>query len=316
MKSFLRRIKHFIQPPAALSGYQTTASAANALPPELWPQLAPYVRRQNERFDNSPFLLGQCVVCGQASAFFVKDTALARESLLCAVCLTTSRYRSLARGVLRAFSELADVNATSLTDLRHATLNRPFRVYDTQLPFYYLTCSYPLPDLLAALPGVEVQLSRYRSQDPLGSPIEGKPNVTNQNLERLTFPDASFDLVITSDVMEHVRLDALAHAEIRRVLKPGGIYLFTVPHTRKKRDTLHRVYVHDPADPAKDEYVLEKEYHGDTNDPENAALSFRVYGTELDETLERLGFDVDFTRQDFPETGILNTELFYCRVRA
>ena len=166
------------------------------------------------------------------------------------------------------------------------------------------------------MPGVEMQLSLYRTQQPLGIKLDGNPNLTNQNLERLTFPDASFDIVITSDVMEHVRLDALAHAEIRRILKPGGVYLFTVPHARNVSETLHRVVIHDPADPGQDEYVLEKEFHGDTNDPANAALSFRVYGTELDETLKQLGFTVDYTKQDFPEMGILNTELFYCRVAA
>ena len=49
--------------------------------------------------------------------------------------------------------------------------------------------------------------------------------VTNQNLECLTFADESLDIVITSDVMKHVRLDDRAHREIHRVLKPGGIYM-------------------------------------------------------------------------------------------
>jgi SAM-dependent methyltransferase len=220
----------------------------------------------------------------------------------------------MARGILHAMREQTGVHAASLSELASKEISRTFRVYDTQLPFYYHTCCYPLPDLLAAVRGVEVQLSRYRPLDVPGSPIDGKWNVTNQNLECLTFPDASFDLVMTSDVMEHVRLDDIAHHEIRRVLKPGGVYIFTVPHTRAEHDTLKRVVIHDPSDPAKDEYVMEKEYHGDANDLQNAALSYRVYGTELDDKLQKLGFRVDYTRQDFPETGIVNTELFYCMV--
>jgi len=220
----------------------------------------------------------------------------------------------MARGILRAFREIAGVEASSLAELPQTPPGRMLKVYDTQLPFYYHTCCYPLPDLLANTPGIEVQLSRFRPRDPFGSLIDGKPNVTNQNLERLTFPDASFDVVMTSDVMEHVRLDHLAHREIRRVLRPGGVYIFTVPHSRAMHETLKRVVIHDPADPSKDEYVLEKEYHGDANDEDNAALSYRVYGTELDETLQSLGFQVEFTRQDFPDNGIVNTELFYCRL--
>jgi SAM-dependent methyltransferase len=127
----------------------------------------------------------------------------------------------MARGILRAVSEQTGVQAASLSELATTNIGSTFCVYDTQLPFYYHTCSYPLPDLLAAVGGVEVQLSRYRPLDEPGSPIDGKWNVTNQNLECLTFPDASFDLVMTSDVMEHVRLDDIAHREIRRVLKPA-----------------------------------------------------------------------------------------------
>jgi SAM-dependent methyltransferase len=312
IKQILRQVKRALFP-TMMPNYE---QSAEGLSPELLKQLMPYLARHGERFNQHFSMLGSCVVCGNATAFFCDDVGLARESMGCAVCGTTSRYRSLARGILRAVNELAGVSADSLVALKHVQLPRPLRIYDTQTPFYYLTCSYPLPDLLAAVPNIEVQLSLYRTKQELGIKLDGKPNLTNQNLERLTFPDASFDIVITSDVMEHVRQDAHAHAEIRRVLKPGGVYLFTVPHTRDVTETLHRVVVHDPADPTQDEYVLEKEYHGDTNDPENAALSFRVYGTEIDETLRRLGFDIDFTRQDFPEKGILNTELFYCRVRA
>ncbi len=140
------------------------------------------------------------------------------------------------------------------------------------------------------------------------------PNTTNQNLEKLTFPDNHFDIVITSDVMEHVRLDCEAHREIVRVLKPGGVYLFTVPHYRHSRETIFRVAVVDPSDPSKDQFLMEKEYHGDVNSEDDAALSYRFYGTELDDALTQLGFTVEYTRQDFPEMGIMNTELFYCRL--
>jgi SAM-dependent methyltransferase len=312
IKQILHHVKRTLLPPV-MPAYE---KSADGLSPELVAQLAPYLARHGERFNQRLSMLGCCVVCGHATAFFCDQIAIARESLGCTVCGTTSRYRSLARGLLRAINELGGVKADSLAALKDVQLQRPLRIYDTQTPFYYTACSYPLPDLLAAMPGAEVQLSLFRRQQPLGVKLDGKANLTNQNLERLTFPDASFDIVITSDVMEHVRLDALAHAEIRRVLKPGGVYLFTVPHMRNVRETLQRVVVHDPDNPAKDEYVLEMEFHGDTNDPENAALSYRVYGTDIDETLAGLGFNVDYIKQDFPEMGILNTELFYCRVRA
>lgn len=45
----------------------------------------------------------------------------------------------------------------------------------------------------------------------------------------LPFADDSFDLVLATDIIEHVADDARALSELRRVLKPGGRLLLTVP---------------------------------------------------------------------------------------
>jgi len=49
------------------------------------------------------------------------------------------------------------------------------------------------------------------------------------DLLALPFPDASFDVVIASEVLEHIPDDRTAMAEISRVLKPGGRLAVTVP---------------------------------------------------------------------------------------
>ncbi|NDK56439.1 class I SAM-dependent methyltransferase [Pontibacter fetidus] len=46
---------------------------------------------------------------------------------------------------------------------------------------------------------------------------------------KLAFPDATFDLVIASDVLEHIADDKLAMQEWARVLKPGGKLIVFVP---------------------------------------------------------------------------------------
>ena len=46
---------------------------------------------------------------------------------------------------------------------------------------------------------------------------------------RLPFGDASFDVIISSQVFEHVQEYDVALKEIRRVLRPGGISLHTFP---------------------------------------------------------------------------------------
>ena len=291
-----------------------------------WGEWVPHAYRRHESpaqwqpesvpdvFRGQKYIAGHCVVCGKDSRFFYQDVALWRESLNCQHCRSTSRYRSIARGLLRAINELTGLEALSLATLPH-TSNKRLSVYDTQPPFYYEPCAYPLPDLLKASGWIDVKLSQFKPKRKLGQVLS--KGVTNQNLECLTFPDASLDIVITSDVMEHVRLDDRAHREIYRVLKPGGIYLFTVPHDRSWEKTLTRVQVTDPDDPSKDVHLLEPEYHGDTNSDEGGGvLAYRTYGRDLEAFLKGLGFEVGYEREDIQSIGVMNTELFYCRKTA
>jgi ubiquinone/menaquinone biosynthesis C-methylase UbiE len=51
-------------------------------------------------------------------------------------------------------------------------------------------------------------------------------------LEQLPFRDQSFDFVTANVVMEHVESPALVLAEVHRVLRPGGTFLFRTPSAR------------------------------------------------------------------------------------
>jgi polysaccharide pyruvyl transferase CsaB len=255
---------------------------------------------------------GRCNICGRDARFLCSDPALYRESLYCEHCLSTSRYRSIARGLLEAIRGISGIEAASLAELPRAGNGRRVSVYDTQVPFSTGASAYPIPGLLAKCDWIDLHLSTFRPGEKPGAPLSAR--TTNENLERLSFPDRAFDVVVTSDVMEHVRLEDAAHREIRRVLKPGGFYVFTVPHFRDRK-TVERIRVVDPADPSRDEDLLEREYHGDANSEEGRALTYRSFGTDLDEKLRGLGFEVTYTKEDVPGSGILDTELFLCRLR-
>ena len=57
----------------------------------------------------------------------------------------------------------------------------------------------------------------------------GLDHVSLSEIERLPFPDGTFDVITAMDVLEHVDDDLAALGELRRVLKPGGVLLATVP---------------------------------------------------------------------------------------
>ena len=263
-------------------------------------------------FCNWDFIRGACNVCGRETRFFFSDEKLVREQLICEHCRSTSRYRSVARGVLRAVEERAGVAATALARLPQTGVDHRVRIYETQPPFRFEVCAYSGPNYLQACDWVALTISAFDDTKPLGSDL-GK-GIRNEDLQQLTFADATFDIVITSDVMEHVRLDARAHSQIVRVLKPSGVYLFTVPHNWNWQRTLVRVAVPDPADSALDYHRLPPEYHGDANSPGGpGVLSYRAYGRDLERDLVALGLSFSYEKFDDLQSGIKNTELFYCR---
>jgi len=53
--------------------------------------------------------------------------------------------------------------------------------------------------------------------------------VLRGDARELPFPDDTFDVVITSEVLEHIQDDVAAIGEMVRVLRPGGRFAATVP---------------------------------------------------------------------------------------
>jgi SAM-dependent methyltransferase len=79
-----------------------------------------------------------------------------------------------------------------------------------------------------------VQLGRAYGLEPdrhaaaLGRSRSGAP-VVQGDLLRLPFRSGSFDLVVCTDVLEHIAEDSAALSELARVLRPAGTLILTVP---------------------------------------------------------------------------------------
>lgn len=61
---------------------------------------------------------------------------------------------------------------------------------------------------------------------------KGLGKVHKGDITAIPFPDRSFDMVLATDIIEHVDDDARALAEVARVLKPAGKAIITVPAFR------------------------------------------------------------------------------------
>lgn len=79
----------------------------------------------------------------------------------------------------------------------------------------------------SALP--QVKNLMWAMVDEGQAPKEPGFGVLRGDALHLPFPDASFDRIIISEVLEHIRDDAAALAEVFRILAPGGIVAATVP---------------------------------------------------------------------------------------
>lgn len=104
-----------------------------------------------------------------------------------------------------------------------------------------------------------------------------------EDLEALTYPDASFDLVVTQDILEHVFAPERAFAEIARVLAPGGAHVFTVPY-RPDADTATRARL----GPQGVRHLLPPVYHLDPLDP-RGSLVVTDWGRDLPAFIARHG---------------------------
>jgi SAM-dependent methyltransferase len=153
---------------------------------------------------------GHCPLCGRDGAFVVGDSVVGdsgagnpRESPLCLHCGSAPRQRALAKVVAAlGFGRGTIVHESSPSLASWCWLRRLGAA---------ATCSHWFAT---------------------GSPGARVGAFHDVDLRTQPFAAASFDLVLTQDVMEHVPSPLRAFAEIQRTLRANGCHVFTVPRQR------------------------------------------------------------------------------------
>ncbi|PTS99125.1 class I SAM-dependent methyltransferase, partial [Flavobacterium sp. HMWF030] len=64
--------------------------------------------------------------------------------------------------------------------------------------------------------------------------------------KKMPFDDATFEVVISTEVLEHVSDPNAYLTEVKRVLKPGGLFFFTVPFLMSLHEVPHDYYRYTP----------------------------------------------------------------------
>jgi SAM-dependent methyltransferase len=153
------------------------------------------------------FTYGFCPVCNNKTPFLDVDPKRIRESCHCIFCNSSSRHRALFIVLKNVFPQYQDLRIYEPAPggAVSAKLKKECKHY---------TVSHYFPDV---------------------TPGKMEKGFRCENIEETTFDNSSFDIIVTQDVFEHILHPNKAFAEIKRILKPDGVHIFTIPFNNDKR---------------------------------------------------------------------------------
>ncbi len=225
---------------------------------------------KNVKSDNF-YYEGFCLACNKDSNFLVDNLWGGirdlnswipnwRERLVCSHCEMNNRQRL----VSSVFKQNID-----------GRVNLNLYLMEQITPIF----SWAKKNLDAKITGSEYLSSDLKS----GVSING---VRHEDIQGLSFPDDHFDFILSNDVFEHIPNPKKGFEESARVLKQGGVMIFTIPFFTSYDSSLTRATL------AKDGSILNHAteiYHGN---PLNAAgsLVFTDFGWDILSDIKSAGF--------------------------
>jgi len=185
-----------------------------------------------------------------------------RERLDCPICGLNNRQRAIAAAVL---DELGRRPASGVVLYMMEQVTPMFGVVSERAR------------------GVTVHGSEYVG--PGHSSGEVVRGVRHEDAEALSFASGSIDVLVSNEVFEHVPHPSRALTEAARVLRPGGVMLFTVPfYTDRLQSTARAELVNGTV-----RHLAEPEYHGNPF-ASGGSLVFTDFGWELLDVARASGF--------------------------
>lgn len=214
---------------------------------------------------------GFCVPCSQAVSFLVDMrsggqrnahgwTPNWRERLECPFCRMNNRQRLM---------------ATLLEQHLSGEWRKKVYLMEQVTPIYNWACTKFKNHTII---GSEYLGHEYDG----GSVIDG---IRHEDVEKLSFTNCQLDLIVSTDVFEHVPNPALAFAECARVLKTGGSMLATFPFHSVYDVSVTRAALHN----GKIEHHLPPAFHGNPVSA-SGSLVFTDFGWDVLTSMQKSGF--------------------------
>lgn len=247
------------------------------------------LHRHFSTYDDSGFANQPCPACGEEAKLERRGVVAAelvhawklsaawanwmdqREGLRCLACRSNLRSRQLAEVLVHQLNQRLNSSAKSLKELCLLPEMQFLAVAETN-------AAGDLHRWMKQLPGL--RYSEYGSTDP---------NIPSEDLHQLSFAQESFDLVLNSDVLEHVPDFEKALTETYRVLKPGGLYIFTVPLIWPQNASRRRAVIQDGCTT----HLLPPSFHGDSQAQKADFLVFHEFGADFVDLCQQVGFKLE-----------------------
>jgi SAM-dependent methyltransferase len=202
--------------------------------------------------------LRRCQCCERTTIFIAHRNASA-EFRACLFCSANERYELLAAEIRQR--------------------------YGKKLPEMDVLELDPHSPLRAILSSARTYTRTFYEEGGSGLQRDG---AVCADISALSFENGSFDLIVSSEVLEHVPHLEKALRESARVLRRGGVHLFTVPPraaTRRRAEIIGREIKH----------IEPPEYHQDPLSPEGI-LAFWDIGPDLALALPIEGLEIKMAR--------------------